>query len=44
MAFYIINHRAPLEQWTFIDQILITFLFCRQKLLLETTLARIRQT
>lgn len=44
MAIHSINHRAPFGQWIFIDQILITFLFCRQKLLLETTLARIRQT
>jgi hypothetical protein len=43
MTFYRINHRAPLGQFTFINQRFITFLF-RQKLLFEAILARLRQT
>jgi len=44
MTFYRINHRAPLGQFTFINQRFIIFLFRHQKLLFEAILARLRQT
>lgn len=43
MTFYSINHRAPLGQFTFINQKLINFLFHHPKLLFDI-LARLRQT